>query len=85
MLDEHGACRVYAERPDRCRSYGVPQRWVQEHADGSVFEHREICEKNLAGGAPLDELSADQCWTVNLSSPDSLGRVPLRSLFRRRS
>ena len=85
FLDEDGACRVYAERPNVCRSYGLPQRWVQRHADGSVFEHREICEKNELGGAPVDELSAEECWTMNLVEAQTSERIMLRDLFRHTS
>ncbi len=62
MLDEAGACRVYAVRPYVCRSQGLPLRWGESTADGPV-EHRDICPLNESG-SELSSLPADQCWTL---------------------
>jgi Fe-S-cluster containining protein len=93
FLDETGACRIYAQRPYVCRTQGLPLRWLESESE-SEHEHvevRDICPLN-ADGAPLEELQADECWTLG-PVEERLGsrqaavdggageRVPLRSLF----
>ena len=62
FLDEHGACRIYAERPYVCRTQGLPLRWIEER-DGRAVELRDICPLNDAG-EPIEALAADACWTL---------------------
>jgi uncharacterized protein len=82
FLDDSGACRIYAQRPYVCRTQGLPLRWATD--EGS--EARDICPLNDEG-PPLEELRADECWTLGpieerLAARQSDGaRVPLRSLF----
>jgi hypothetical protein len=62
FLDEAGACRIYAQRPYVCRTQGLPLRWLEQDDEGPA-EVRDICPLNLEGPA-LEELSADECWTI---------------------
>ena len=62
FLDETGACRIYAHRPYVCRTQGLPLRWL-EHDDEGPAEVRDICPLNAEGPA-LEELTADECWTL---------------------
>jgi hypothetical protein len=90
FLDNAGACRIYAQRPYVCRTQGLPLRWLEQDEDGPV-EVRDICPLNLEGPG-LEELSADECWTLG-PIEERLGarqaaadggraeRVALRSLF----
>ena len=93
FLDDAGACRIYAHRPYVCRTQGLPLRWLErdQEADG-VVEARDICPLNVDGGPPLEELGAEECWTIGpfeerLGARQALvdggegQRVPLRSLF----
>ena len=92
FLDDAGACRIYAQRPYVCRTQGLPLRWL-EHDDEGPAEVRDICPLN-AGGPPLEELSAEKCWTLG-PFEERLGarqsaldggagtRTALRSLFAR--
>lgn len=91
FLDEDGACRIYAHRPYVCRTQGLPLRWL-EHEDGEPVEVRDVCPLNADGGPPLEELTADACWTLG-PFEERLGarqasldggaghRLALRSLF----
>ena len=99
FLDGEGRCRIYAQRPYVCRTQGLPLRWLEEHVseDGGeeeIIESRDICPKNVDGGPTLEELPADECWTLGPFEQrladrqhDVDGgrgeRVPLRSLFAR--
>jgi len=85
MLDAHGACRVYADRPYVCRTQGLPLRWAE---DG--VERRDICPLNEAEGAPIESLPEQTCWTIGpvetrlaavQQAVDGGQRVALRSLF----
>jgi hypothetical protein len=85
FLDEEGACRIYAQRPYVCRTQGLPLRWL-EHDDEGPAEVRDICPKNVAPGPALEELGADECWTLGpfeerLAKHGDGTRVALRSLF----
>ncbi len=69
FLDAEGACRIYEHRPYVCRTQGLPLRWLSEDEDAplddpAVVESRDICPKNVDGGPPLEELAADDCWTL---------------------
>ena len=86
FLDEASACRIYAERPYVCRTQGLPLRWIEERAEGNV-ELRDICSLNEAG-PPIEELSADACWTIGPFEErlarlviEPATRVRLRDLF----
>jgi Fe-S-cluster containining protein len=91
FLDDHGACRVYAQRPYVCRTQGLPLRWLEQDEEGAKGEARDICPLNLEGPA-LEELGADECWTLG-PFEERLGarqstidggkgeRIALRSLF----
>lgn len=59
FLGPDGACRVYAWRPYVCRTHGLPLRWGT--AGG---EARDACELNLEAGLPLEDLRAEDCWTL---------------------
>ncbi len=97
FLDDTGGCRIYAQRPYVCRTQGLPLRWLEQDeddADGGAVEARDICPLNVEGGAPLEELAADECWTLG-PFEERLGsrqasidggkgeRILLRSLFTR--
>jgi len=94
MLDEQGACRIYADRPYVCRTQGLPLRWLDAAPDSAVVEHRDICELNDLGVALL-ELEPAACWTIgpfearlrSIAQRRSgrLERVALRALFRRQA
>ena len=90
FLDDAGACRIYAQRPYVCRTQGLPLRWLEQDEEGPA-EVRDICPLNLAG-PPLEELGADECWTLG-PFEERLGvrqaaldggkgeRIALRALF----
>lgn len=90
MLDERGACRIYAARPYVCRTQGLPLRWLEERR-GRVVERRDICPLNAEGPA-IGTLDKDDCWALG-PVEDRLARlqegvdggqgrrVGLRSLF----
>jgi hypothetical protein len=94
FLDDHDGCRIYARRPYVCRTQGLPLRWLEAGPGGeSGVEYRDICRLNDDPRAPLQELSAEECWSVGpyehrLATLQrefgngSMERVPLRSLFR---
>lgn len=90
MLDERGLCRVYDARPYVCRTQGLPLRWLDEDEEGETYEARDVCPLNLEG-VPLEELPADEMWTLGpfeqrlaerqAAETDAPTRVALRSLF----
>lgn len=97
MLDDDGACRVYAARPYVCRTQGLPLRWVEIEGE-EALEHRDICPLNdppasSGEASPLEEMPADRCWTIGraetaLAAIDRIAsggrepdRVRLRDLF----
>ena len=92
LLDEAGACRVYANRPYVCRTQGLPLRWLEEIDEETMVEMRDICPLNEAG-EPVEELPEEVCWTIgpfeeNLArlqyaADKTMPRVALRGLFRR--
>ena len=93
FLDEHGACRVYADRPSVCRSQGLPLRVLYEDDDEEIQERRDICALNLEGGPALETLAEEACWLIGpfelrlaaidaSFSGEGASRVPLRSLFK---
>lgn len=64
FLDGEGRCRIYEQRPYVCRTQGLPLRWLEEdEVNEQIVESRDICPKN-AEGVPLEELAADECWTI---------------------
>lgn len=93
FLDADGACRVYEHRPYVCRTQGLPLRWLDRDDDDQPAEMRSVCPRNVDGGPPLEELTAEECWTLG-PFEERLGarqaavdggageRVALRSLFR---
>jgi Fe-S-cluster containining protein len=93
FLDARGSCRIYDERPQVCRTQGLPLRWIEER-DGEVVELRDICPLNDAG-EPIVELTEDACWTLGaveerlarleLARGETKARVRLRDLFAARS
>lgn len=94
FLDNEGACRIYEDRPYVCRTQGYPLRWIEDSADGTIVEMRDICPLN-EGGKPIMEISEEDCWTIGpfeeelrrlQSSADGgkLNRVSLRDLFKKR-
>ena len=94
LLDEEGACRIYAYRPYVCRTQGVPLRWIDRLPDGTPVEMRDICPLNEEG-PPVEGLPVKSCWTIGpfeqalsrlqaANSGGHLQRVPLRSLMKGR-
>jgi Fe-S-cluster containining protein len=93
FLDREGRCRIYEHRPYVCRTQGLPLRWLEEdELDEEIIESRDICPKNVEDGPPLEELAADECWTLgpfeqrladrqHASDGGRGQRVALRSLF----
>lgn len=89
FLDAHGACRIYAVRPQVCRTQGLPLRYYYETEDDEIEEARDICPLNLEGPA-LALLDDDALWTVGLvehqllslqsaldAHPDAVSALPL--------
>ena len=64
FLDTAGACRIYEHRPYVCRTQGLPLRWLERDEDGAPVEARDICPLNVDGGPALEELTAEECWTL---------------------
>jgi hypothetical protein len=64
FLDGDGACRVYPHRPYVCRTQGLPLRWLERDEDDAPVEVRDVCPLNAEGGPPLEELTAEECWTL---------------------
>lgn len=65
FLDEAGACRIYAERPYKCRTQGLPLRWLDVSDEGEGLEYRDICPLNEPeGAAPVEALPGEACWTL---------------------
>ncbi len=91
FLDGSGSCRIYDERPQVCRTQGLPLRWTEER-EGELVELRDICPLNDPG-EPIVELPADACWSIGpveerlarleLARPGPKERVRLRDLFER--
>jgi hypothetical protein len=94
FLDENRHCRIYNHRPYVCRTQGLPLRWLEEddQVPDEIVEARDICPKNIAGGPPLELLTAETCWTIGpfeerLANRQTLvdggrgDRIALRSLF----
>ncbi len=46
FLDRRGACRIHESQPCRCRSHGLPRRWIEPGPDDEPVERREICSLN---------------------------------------
>jgi hypothetical protein len=94
FLDDGGLCRVYDARPYVCRTQGLPLRWLDEDEQGETFEARDVCPLNL-DGVPLEELPADELWTLGpieqrladrqAAESGTPTRVTLRSLFVQRA
>ncbi len=89
FLDEAGGCRIYAHRPQVCRTQGLPLRWLEEDETATV-ERRDICPLNEAG-EPIETLAESACWTLGpieerlaamqLASKPNAARASLRGLF----
>ncbi|MCA9564595.1 MAG: YkgJ family cysteine cluster protein [Myxococcales bacterium] len=83
-------CRIYAQRPYVCRTQGLPLRWIDQHTESQIIEHRDICALNDAG-RPITELDQAECWTLGpfegklaslqIIHRSELARISLRSLF----
>ncbi len=101
FLDAEGGCRIYPDRPYVCRTQGLPLRWIDEtpsaseDAPGEAIEMRDICPLNEDGGPAVDDLPAEECWTIGpveerlarleMTVDGGAGRrVALRDLFARR-
>ncbi len=94
LLDDHGSCRVYEQRPYVCRTQGLPLRWLDDQG-GETVERRDICELNDERLSLL-ELDPEQCWTLgefegrlatiqHVLDGGELRRIALRALFGRPS
>jgi hypothetical protein len=63
LLDDAGACRVYAARPMICRSHGLPIALpAAVAASGSAPTEppgRDVCPLNFTAGPPLEAVDAD--------------------------
>lgn len=91
FLDEQGLCRIYAARPIKCRTFGVPHRWTQEDETGENVEMRNVCDLRLDD---IDLLACDESLFIAPVAMDmKLGmmekvtfgsekRIALRSLFK---
>jgi uncharacterized protein len=85
FLGAEGECRIYDLRPYVCRTQGLPLRWIDEEAEA---EYRDICTLNDETGTPLEELPAEECWTIGeyeerlARMNGSAKRVALRDLWR---
>jgi len=101
FLNDAGECRIYAHRPYVCRTQGLPLRWLETPAqpesesqpdNAEPFEARDVCSLTLPHLEPLEELRAEDCWTLgpvearllakqreSFTGPNE--RVALRSLF----
>ena len=65
LLDETGACRVYADRPYVCRTQGLPLRWIDRGPDGvGEAEYRDICPLNELALEPIEALARTDCWSI---------------------
>ena len=64
FLAEDGSCRIYAHRPYVCRTQGLPLRWLEHDEAGQPSEIRSICPLNEDGTPPVEELTAQACWTL---------------------
>ena len=64
LLDDAGACRIYADRPYVCRTQGLPLRWLEEASAGRTLELRDICPLNAEAGPPVETLTEELCWTL---------------------
>jgi len=90
FLDVDGGCRIYAARPYVCRTQGLPLRWIELEAAGTLSEFRDICPLN-AEGPGLDTLQEEACWALGPVEQrlaalqgrfgEPTARVPLRGLF----
>jgi hypothetical protein len=94
FLDDRGSCRIYACRPYVCRTQGLPLRWFGEQGnDAGLVEYRDICPLNDDPHVALQDLDADDCWSIGpyeqrlaalqqVFGAGSMDRIALRSLFR---
>ncbi len=94
FLDRAGACRIYDARPFVCRTQGLPLRVFLERDSGGeegedpandateIEEHRSICELNVAGGPPIEDLPEAACWLVG---PYELRLARIDEAFREES
>ena len=72
LLDDEGACRVYAARPLICRTHGLPiqlpdpvQRPGPTSApDPTSAPRRDVCPLNFTGSPSLGELPAEDVLDV---------------------
>lgn len=91
FLDGAGGCRIYPHRPYVCRTQGLPLRWLEPLADGTVVQMRDICPINDTG-APIETLPESSCWEIGpvesrlaklqaTVDGGKMKRVPLRRLF----
>lgn len=93
FVSPEGACRIYQQRPNVCRTQGLPLRWFAEDTAGEIVELRDICPLNESE-TPLETLPDESCWLLGpteghialLQSNRDAGaprRVALRDLFQR--
>ena len=94
FLNQEGACRIYEHRPYVCRTQGLPLRWMEERADGSIIEMRDICPLNEKG-EPIENLPEEKCWSIGpfegrlarlqaAAGSGEMQRIALRDLFMKR-
>lgn len=93
LLDAEGACRIYAARPQICRTQGLPMvGYSYDPVCDNIQEARSICPLNAAGPA-LEDLAEHALWhdgaagleLANLAADHGLdpeARIALRELFR---
>jgi Fe-S-cluster containining protein len=94
FLDDHGGCRIYAQRPYVCRTQGLPLRWYEED-EFEWVEYRDICPLNEDEKEPIETLSPEACWEIGPAEQrlaqlqeEHYGqqeRVRLRDLFKRQT
>jgi hypothetical protein len=93
LLGPDGGCRVYPDRPYVCRTQGLPLRWLEEAADATLVELRDVCSKNFAD-VSITALTDTELWLIGpyearlaalqrQAFGGLLRRVKLRDLFGR--
>ena len=94
FLDADGACVIYEDRPYVCRTQGLPLRWLDTSDKGETVEMRDICPLNNDSDVLVENIPAEDCWTVgpfeyrlsrnqvaHAGAPPR--RVELRGLFKK--
>ncbi len=46
LLGSDGECRIDPSRPYKCRTHGLPHRWLEEDASETIHGLRDTCHLN---------------------------------------